>query len=81
MGIIKKLKDLVSKAPTTSGATKAAEGRSDLADAAGKLDEMRGDNISTGEAADVSSANGPIENAIESVQNSGGLGRVLGDVD
>jgi len=54
MGIINKLKNRKNKAPMTSGAQKAAEGRSDLADAAGKLNEMRGDNVTAGSAAPAS---------------------------
>jgi hypothetical protein len=46
MGIIDKLKNLrPAKDPMTSGAAKAAAGRSDLADAAGKLDKLRGGNV------------------------------------
>ena len=50
MGIVSKLKSLFSAdTPLTSGARKAEAGRSDLTNAAAKLDEMRGDNVSAGD--------------------------------
>lgn len=48
MGIKAALQKLFPSKPTaplTSGAAKAAEGRSDLADLANKLDDIRGDNV------------------------------------
>lgn len=48
------LKDMFNKlwgkdiAPTTSGAAKAASGRSDLSSAAEKLNDMRGDAVLSG---------------------------------
>ena len=51
MGIISKLKNLfTSDAPMTSGAVKAAEGRSDLAEAAESLNELRGEKVSASDA-------------------------------
>ncbi len=51
MSIIRKLKGLLpGRAPTTSGARKAASGQSDLTEAASVLKEMRGDNITAGDA-------------------------------
>ena len=49
MGIVNKIKSLFSAdEPLMSGARKAAAGRSDLTDAATKLDEMRGDAVPAG---------------------------------
>jgi|GEM_PF-6344225 len=50
MGIVTKIKSLFSAdTPLTSGARKAAAGRSDLTNAAAKLDEMRGEHVSAGD--------------------------------
>ena len=50
----------------TSGAKKAAEGRSDLTDAASKLKEMRGDNITTGDA---TGADSSMENMVKKAKD------------
>jgi hypothetical protein len=86
MGIIGKLKNLgQSNAPMTSGAAKAAEGRSDLAAAASKLNEMRGDNVSiSGEAVPTAPGADAIAKTVDAAKairivNSRSEGRTLGD--
>lgn len=85
MGIISKIGGLFTTDELlTRGSKKAAEGRSDLSDLAGKLDDMRGDNISFGgEAAKIPGAD-KIADTVEAakiigVVNTRSEGRVLGE--
>ncbi|MFT7473667.1 MAG: hypothetical protein ACI81L_000582 [Verrucomicrobiales bacterium] len=85
MGIIDKLKNLLpAKAPMTSGATKAAAGRSDLAHAASKLDEIRGDNLSINAEAAGHPAEDKMAKLVEGAKtirtvNARGEGKILGE--
>ena len=84
MGIIRKLKDLRSSAPTTSGARAAAEGRSDLSDLAGKLDDIRGDNVSIGGDPATSPTEDKMAKLVEDAKtirtvNAPGEGKLLGE--
>ncbi len=87
MGIMRKLKSLrPQQAPMTSGAAKAAEGRSDLADAATKLNELRGDNVSVGGAAQAVPSGDRIANIVAAakdvgITNMGAEAKVIGKSD
>ena len=85
MGFKSKLSGLRrGKEPMTSGAKKAAEGRSDLSDLAGKLDEMRGDNVSIGGEAASTPGEDKMAKIVEGAKtirtvNARGEGKLLGE--
>ena len=70
----------------TSGAAKAAEGRSDLAEAAAKLNEIRGGNVSVGGAAQPGPGGDKIANIVAAakdvgITNMGAEAKVIGKSD
>lgn len=85
MGIMDTLKKLRgNETPMTSGAAKAAAGRSDLAEAASKLEEMRGDNVTIGRDAASSAAEDNMAKLVEGAKtirtvNARGEGKLLGE--